>query len=279
MNYRNMIVCLDDSESSRQRLDFALDLAVRHAAHLTGLHLSYMPSPSFVAYDGVESLYDNLERDLAERQAAARATFLAAAGARNVPAGFVAARNLDIDAVSAYARVSDLVIAGQPDLRDTATYIGEGFPSRFVLDVARPVLFTPHGFPLKAAFEHVMVAWIGSRESSRALFDALPLLREARRVTVVTVHRDASSWPANSPVPAPDVIALLRRHGIEARLVENISHEEPGQWLLARATDMEDPADLLVAGAYGHNRLAELILGGVTRTLLDGMTLPVLLSH
>lgn len=279
MNYRNLIVCLDDSDSARQRLDFALGMAVRHAAHLTALHLSYMPSPAFVAYDGMERLYENLERDLAQRQAAAREAFLAAAQLRNIPASFVAARNLDIQAVSAYARVSDLIIAGQPDLRDSAAYIGEGFPSRFVLDVGRPVLFTPHGFPVKADFEHVMVAWKGSRESNRALFDALPLLREARRVTVLTVHRDDSPWPESSSVPAPDILGLLRRHGIEARLVENISREEPGRWLLDRATDLEDPADLLVAGAYGHSRLSELVLGGVTRTLLDGMTLPVLLSH
>lgn len=279
MTYRNLIVCLDDSAGSSPRLAFALDLAVRHAAHVTGLHLSFMPNPSFAAFDGMERLYDNLERDLAQRQAAAGEAFLAAARARNVPADFVAARNLDIAAATAFSRISDLVIAGQPDLRDTSAYIGEGFPSRFVLEVGRPVLFTPQGVLPRTDFGHVMVAWNGSRESSRALFDALPLLRQAGRVTVLTVHRDDSPWPANSPVPVPDLLGLLRRHGIEARLVANTSREEPGQWLLARATDLEDPADLLVAGAYGHSRLSELVLGGVTRTLLDGMTLPVLLSH
>lgn len=279
MTYRNLIVCLDDSAGSRSRLEFALDLAVRHAAHLTGLHLSYMPSATLMANEDMERLYENLERDLSRRQALAREAFLALAAARNVPADFVAARNLDISAVTAFARVSDLVIAGQPDPRDTTSYIGEGFPSRFLLDVGRPVLFAPPGAPTRADFGHVMVAWKGSRESGRALFDALPLLREAKRVTVLTVHPGDSPWPVNSPVPAPDLLGLLHRHGIEARLVENVSREEPGQWLLARATDIDDPADLLVAGAYGHSRLSELVLGGVTRTLLDGMTLPVLLSH
>lgn len=279
MDYHSIIVCLDDSESSRQRMDFALGLAVGHNAHLTGLHLSYIPSSAFAAYDGAEQLYAALLRDLAQRQAAAREAFLAAARTRNVPADFIAARNLDIAAATAYARVSDLIIAGQPDLLDTAAHLGEGFPSRFVLEVSRPVLFTPHGFPAGADFDHVMVAWKGSRESTRALFDALPFLLAAKRVTLLNVRREASPWPEGGPVPAPDVLALLRRHGVDARLVENIGGEDPGSWLLARATDMEDPADLLVAGAYGHSRLSELVLGGVTRTLLEQMTLPVLLSH
>lgn len=279
MDYRSITVCLDDSASSRQRLDLALGLAVRHNAHLSGLHLSYVPSSAFAAYDGAEQLYAALLRDLAQRQAAARDAFLAAARTRNVPAEFIAARSLDIAAATTLARVSDLVIAGQPDLRDTAAYVGEGFPSRFVLEVSRPVLFTPHGFPVGADFEHVMVAWNGSREATRALFDALPLLQAARRVTLLTVLRGDSPWPAGGPVPAPDVRALLQRHGVDARLLENAGGEDAGNWLLARATDLEDPADLLVAGAYGHSRLSELMLGGVTRTLLGQTTLPLLLSH
>lgn len=279
MDYRSLIVCLDDGDSSRERLDFALALAVRHGAHLTGLHLSYMPSGAFAAYEGAEQLYATLQLELAERQAAARMAFLAAAQRHNVPADFIAARNLDIAAATAHARLSDLVIAGQPDLGDTAAHVGDGFPSRFVLELGRPVLFTPPGFPPSPDFGHVMVAWNGSRESTRALFDALPLLLAAQRITVLTVHRADSPRPPGSPVPPPDLPALLRRHGVEARLLENSSREEPGAWLLARATDLEDPADLLVAGAYGHSRLSELVLGGVTRTLLGQMTLPVLLSH
>ena len=279
MDYRSIIVCLDDGENARQRMELALGLAIRHDAHLTGLHLSYMPSAAFVASDGAEQLYASLQRDLAQRQSAACDVFLAAARARNVPADFIAARNLDLSAATAYARVSDLVIAGQPDPVDTAAYLGEGFASRFLLDVGRPVLLTPHGLPARVDFDHVMVAWNGSRESSRALFDALPFLQAARRVTLLSVHREGSSWPEGGPVPAPDLQALLRRHGIDVRLVEHVGRDDPGRWLLARATDIEDPADLLVAGAYGHNRLSELVLGGVTRTLLEQMPLPLLLSH
>lgn len=281
MELRTLTACLDDSDGARARLAFALDLATRHGAHLDALHLSYMPGPTYVAEDGVQRLYDSLQQDLAARQAAARDAFLAAARARGLSAAFAAARSLDMAAATAHARASDLVIAGRPVPGDSSGYIGEGFPSRFLLELGRPVLFLPPGTPVAAAFGHVMVAWNGSRESTRALFDALPLLRQARRVTLLTLH--AGERPP-AALPPADPAALLRRHGIEATLVEAAGpgagrHDDAGRWLLARASEGDDPADLLVAGAYGHSRFAELVLGGVTRTLLDSAPLPVLLSH
>ncbi|MDF2447007.1 MAG: universal stress protein [Moraxellaceae bacterium] len=277
MNYRNMIVCLDDSAHSAKRLQFALELARRNGAHLTGLHLSYMPQTPYLAYDGVEPLFIRLEAELDKRQSAAREGFEAAASAAGVSTGWLAARSVDMEAIIAFARVSDLIIAGQPDPADTATYIGEGFPGRFLLGVARPVLFTPFANPLKASFDSIIVAWNGSREATRALRDAMPLLHAAARVTVLTVR--AENWLGAGAVPLPDIAAYLERHGIVADVLENITHEDAGEWLLARAENMDMPADLIVAGGYGHSRLSELVLGGVTRTLLHEMNVPVLLSH
>lgn len=277
MNYRNMIVCLDDSAHSAKRLAFALELARRHGAHLTGLHLSYMPQAPYLAYDGVEPLFVRLEAELDKRQAESRKAFESAADSAGVPNGWLAARSVDMEAIIGFARVSDLIIAGQPDPGDAATYIGEGFPARFLLGVARPMLFLPFAHPLKASFDSVIVAWNGSREATRALSDALPLLHAAQRVTVLTVRPDHR--PGAGAVPLPDIATYLQRHGIVADVLENITREDAGEWLLARAVDMDMPADLIVAGAYGHSRLAELMLGGVTRTLLHEMTVPVLFSH
>lgn len=275
--YQTLVVCLDDSDRSAARLDFALALAAGLGAHLTGLHLSYMPDAAMAAYDGAEVLYEKLERDLRQRQAAARASFEAGARKAGVEADWLAARSADMSAVTAFARASDLVIAGQPDPADSASYVGEGFPSRFLIELGRPVLFLPQGFAPAPAFDHVLVAWNGSREATRAVVDALPLLCAARRVTVLTVA--PALPPATGGIPRPDLVAMLRRHGVNATLEETISHEAPGDWLLARAADIDNPADLLVAGAWGHSRFAEFVLGGATRTLLAGMTLPVLLSH
>lgn len=276
MNYRDMMVCLDDSAHSPARLQFALELARRNGARLTGLHLSYMPQTPYLAYDGVEPLFVRLEAELDKRQSAAREGFEAAAREAGVDTGWLAARSVDMEAIIAFSRLNDLIIAGQPDPSDTATYIGEGFPGRFLLGVARPVLFTPFAYPLTTSMESIIVAWNGSREATRALYDAMPLLHAARRVTVLTVRPDSAAAGA---IPAPDIAAFLQRHGVVADVLENVSHEDPGAWLLARAQDMDEPADLIVAGGYGHARLTELVLGGVTRTLLRGMTVPVLLSH
>lgn len=277
MTYPTLTVCLDEGRACARRLRFALDFALRHDAWLQGVHLSYMPSPALAAYDGAEALFSGLERDLEARQAAARQAFLAAAEQAGVPASFVAASSLDSGTVVAHARASDLLIAGQPDAADSAAYVGAGYPARLVLDAGRPVLFLPHDALLPTDFRHVLVAWNGSRESSRALFDALPLLRLAERVTVLTASRDGP--PPVAPAPAPDLGAVLARHGIRAQVRVDTTRADPGEWLLERAADREDPADLVVAGAYGHSRFAELVLGGVTRSLLERMTLPVLFSH
>lgn len=276
--YQTLVVCLDDSDHSATRLDFALALATSLGAHLTAVHLSYMPDAAMAAYDGVEVLYEKLERDLQQRQVAARARFEARArDAGGVETAWIAARSSDMTAVTRYARACDLVIAGQPDPGDSASYVGEGFPSRFLIELGRPVLFIPRGVVPLASFERVLVAWNGSRESTRAVFDALPLLCAARHVTVLTVT--PALPPASGGLPHPDLVAMLRRHGVNATLEETISHEAAGDWLLARAADIDTPADLLVAGAWGHSRIAEFVLGGATRTLLAGMTLPLLLSH
>lgn len=103
------------------------------------------------------------------------------------------------------------------------------------------------------------------------------LLKAAGQVKVLSVR--PASWLGTGAVPAPALGAFLERHGVKAEIIENRSHDEPGEWLLARANDIEMQADLVVAGAYGHSRLTELVLGGVTRTLLDGMDVPVLMSH
>lgn len=277
LKYQTLVVCLDDSDHSGARLDFALALAAGLGAHLTGLHLSYMPDAAMAAYDGVEVLYERLERDLTQRQASAREVFEDRARQARVDHAWVAARSGDMAAVTAFARASDLVIAGQPDPADSASYVGEGFPSRFLIELGRPVLFLPRGLAPATTFDNVLVAWNGSREATRAAFDALPLLCAARRVTVLTVT--PALPPANAAVPRPDLAALLRRHGVNALQEETLSSEAPGDWLLARVADRGTPADLLVAGAWGHSRLAEFVLGGATRSLLTGMTLPVLLSH
>lgn len=279
MSYRSMMVCLDDSARSQERLDFAIRLALSDEAHLTGVHLSYMPLASYMAYDGAEPAYAQLEQDLLRRQQDAEAAFADATRRAGLKTGWVAARSESLDSVALLARGQDLVIAGQRDPEDATTWIGEGFPGRFLLETARPVLMTPCTGPLQPLFERIAVAWNGSREAARAVADALPLLRQAGHVMVLMVVPPPARHEEPKSVPRPDIMAWLHRHGVRAELIEDVGSDDAGEWMLARLGEDDLQADLLVAGAYGHSRLTEIILGGVTRTLLRDMTLPILFSH
>jgi nucleotide-binding universal stress UspA family protein len=125
--------------------------------------------------------------------------------------------------------------------------------------------------------DNVLVAWDGGREASRAIADAFPLLERARRVTVIAVSRDEAAAADASPAEAR-LGAWLREHGVKVEIARHaVGDVSAGEWLLSRAADLG--SDLIVMGGYGHTRVRELILGGVTRTMLQSMTVPVLMSH
>jgi nucleotide-binding universal stress UspA family protein len=122
--------------------------------------------------------------------------------------------------------------------------------------------------------EHVLVCWDGGREAARAATDALPFLREARKVTVLTVNTGA----APSEVPGADIALYLARHGVKSEAARTPAGGiDPGNVILSRAFDYG--VDLIVMGAYGHSRVREILLGGATRAILRQMTVPVLMSH
>jgi nucleotide-binding universal stress UspA family protein len=174
-----------------------------------------------------------------------------------------------------FAQAADLVVMGQikPGARPAPTWR----PDEIVVSCGRPVLMVPYVGNYPKVGRRVLVAWDGSREAVRALNDALPLIRAADTVTVMTVRaRPKDLNPASASMGR--VVRHLARHGIAASAVQalhaggSISDE-----LLSRTVDLA--ADLLVAGAYHHSQLRESLLGGISRELFQHMTLPVLMSH
>jgi nucleotide-binding universal stress UspA family protein len=122
-----------------------------------------------------------------------------------------------------------------------------------------------------------LVGWNASREASRAVHDALPLLAKAES-TCVFLANPKRGLAAHGEEPGADIARHLARHGLKVEVAKTIADDvADSALLLNHASDMG--ADLLVMGAYGHSRLREFILGGVTRSLLREMTVPVLLSH
>jgi nucleotide-binding universal stress UspA family protein len=123
-----------------------------------------------------------------------------------------------------------------------------------------------------------MVAWDGSQESTRAIYDAMPFLRLAQQVSVLTIDETAKRSRPGSAT-GKDIAATIERHGVRAEIValSGVDHSGVGEALLSQAADLG--ADLLVMGAYGHARWREMVLGGATRTVMSSATLPVLLSN
>jgi len=177
--------------------------------------------------------------------------------------------------ISALVRAVDLVVYGQaaPDYR-----LPTGFgPEEIVIGSGRPMLVVPYAGEFAAIGRRALVAWDGSPEVSRALHDALPLLRKAEAVTVMTVRRSEARSERDGPLLAR-LIKHLQRHGIPAQSEETLRGDIPvSDVLLSRAADLD--ADLIVAGAYHHSRIRESLFGGVSRELLGHMTVPVLMSH
>ena len=139
------------------------------------------------------------------------------------------------------------------------------------------MLVVPYAFERRPVGRRVLVAWNASREAARAVSDALPLLKRAGQVDVVAFE-PGKSGAAHGEEPGADIALYLARHGVKVTVSRVDAPDlDVGNQLLSRAFDLS--ADLIVMGAWGHSRLRELVLGGVTRTVLESMTVPVLMAH
>jgi nucleotide-binding universal stress UspA family protein len=164
------------------------------------------------------------------------------------------------------------VLAAQPEPGDL---LATALAGDLVLSVGRPVLFVPYAGRFPATGKRVLVAWNASREAARAVSDALPLLARAESFEVVAFEPRPGD---HGEVPGADIALYLARHGVKATAARQSAPEiDIGAQILSRAADTG--ADLIVMGGYGHSRLRELVLGGVTRSMLEAMTVPVLMSH
>ncbi|MFL9965487.1 universal stress protein [Paraburkholderia sediminicola] len=275
MNCKTLLVHLDDSTHSDARLDYALQIAARHDAHLIGLYVvcEELTGPLFLQGEAIWSADLKAHRDVNLKSAHAR--FIAVARRAGCSVEWRAPAGPPAETATLHARHADLVILGQEDLKDPNAYVARQFVDDVVMGSGRPTIVLPHAGPVRPQIENVMIAWDGGRESARAATDALPLIRRASFVTVMTVQRH----PHDGEPAGFNVAAWLARHGIEASFTATpkLSGVDTGVMLLNMLADRH--IDLLVMGAYGHTRAHERLLGGVTRTMLQSMTLPVLMSH
>jgi nucleotide-binding universal stress UspA family protein len=274
--YKTILVHVDNGKHCPKRLDIAVQLAQRYEAHLVGLHaLSPEHLAALGATEAAPIVIEAQKRRAAEAALVAQTVFRRAvekAGLAN--SEWRTSSDEAVAAITLHARYADLVVMGQPDPEDSAG-VDAVVAHEVVLAAGRPVLFVPFAGRFEQLGTHVLLAWNGSREATRAATDALPLLRQADKVSVVTVNPHGR---LHGDIPGADIGLYLARHGVRVDVSTIVGTEvDAGNLLLSRAADLG--CDLIVMGAYGHSRLRELVLGGVTRTLFDSMTVPTLMSH
>ena len=275
--YKTLLVPVDGRSKSTRSLELACRIASTYDAHVVGLFVE--PSgyiPSAARAEGAEKLLQELQRKVSAQAAAeARARFDSVMKpAAMQRAEWRIAQGPRAEALALHARYADLVIINQTDSESPdATHFGDGV----LLAVSKPVLLVPYVGEMKTFGQNVLVCWNASREASRALTDALPLLKAAAKVTVLTVD-GRGSVNGHGDSPGSDIALYLARHGINTVTAQTVSGDmDVGSLILSRTFDLG--ADLIVMGAYGHSRAREIVMGGATRTVLQSMTAPVLMSH
>ena len=279
MSIKNILVYVDDSEQVDDRLDVAVGLARTHEAHLAAIYAipePYIPSYVGGGYMPAELIESQAER-AHERAAEARTRLEERMNRLGIEAEWRQTEGYAAEVVSLNAKYADLTVVGQANPDDPQNYPNPGLPAEVALSAGRPVLVVPYVGAGHEVGKNVLVAWNGSREATRAVNDALPILKCADKVTVLAVNpRKGDS--DHGDVPSADISLHLARHGVKVEASQTVTDAiDVGGILLSRISDLG--ADLVVMGAYGHSRMRELMMGGATRDLLRYMTVPVLMSH
>ncbi|MBK8960603.1 MAG: universal stress protein [Proteobacteria bacterium] len=277
MCYKDIVVQIADGPDCATRLALALKLATLHGAHLTGLYVEPpLPMSAFPEIPVPVEIIDAQEAAAAQRLAALEQQFAQAARQAGVSAEWRVSHADAVTALNVNARYADLLVTGHSE-DSNVSWFDIAATKHIALESGRPVLVVPCHAAVATFGERVLVAWNGSREAVRAVHDALPLLKRAAFVQVVVINPSVG-YGDHGAEPGADICRHLARHGIQAEAyVGHADSQAIGAALHQQATAIG--ADLVVMGAYGHSRFRELVLGGVTRHLLQHLPVPMLMAH
>ncbi len=279
MQYKNLLVYLDQGASNKERVNTAIAIAKVHEARLTGVVVNALPASSILhklGFGSGETLMEQQRTDAEEifehfRQVTAQEAVQADTRIIECVEGRAAEK------LARMARIFDLSIMRQanPD-KPNASFISE-LSEEVMLSSGRPVFFIPyigvHNIPCRRG----LIAWDGSKAATRAVHDALPLLKMMEKVIILIVDADKIEHYADSQ-PGEELSRHLSIHGVNNE-IRRLAKAEVSTSTIILNELSDGGADILIMGGYGTPKLREVMLGGVTRTLFECMTVPVFMSH
>jgi nucleotide-binding universal stress UspA family protein len=273
---KDVIVKLERDGSRRPIQEFATSVAETFNAHLTGVAF---------ADDGISSaIFSGVPADVVQKVIAQntkdaqmeidRFAEISERRLASVAHRLVIERRLDMpDAFAEMARCADLSIIMQSDDGDYGN--NDAIIEATLFESGRPLLVAPYIQRAELKLDRVVCCWDGGWPAARAIGDALPLLKMAGEVKLLTITREDSLKPDCQTL---EIATHLARHDLKVDVEITTSADvDVAESILNYVAD--NSVTLVVMGGYGHSRFREFVLGGVTRTMLSSMTVPVLLSH
>jgi nucleotide-binding universal stress UspA family protein len=276
---KDILVLCDANETNTSRVDTALTYAKSFGSHISGVHM--IPYPIIPVYGGMypdsASYSAAFQMDKAnDRAKELEKTFVEAASKLAIPYEWKTIEGLDLDFVIENARYTDMVVAPAV-YSHYSDQTSHHLCAYFATNLGRPLLIIPD---LKKIFDlpkKVIIAWNESHEATRAVHDALPILKRAEYIQIVSVSKGDQKEKENM-LRCEQLQRHLNHHGIHAEVFAP-EKSPKGTGFTIYESALEVSAELIVMGAYGHTRFKQIMLGGTTKFLIENSTLPLFVSN
>ncbi|MGA8610150.1 MAG: universal stress protein [Xanthobacteraceae bacterium] len=274
--YKDIIVNLSVRNASKTTGAYGISVASALQAHITGVAIAFIPNipGASLGYLPIETIEVQQRENESGAQAAIN-HFVAAADNAGISAEPRMLRVGFANAAQQFGRIArryDLSVVGEvePDVHSVEAMIAEAI----LFESGRPIIIVPYMQKAPFKLDRVMICWDGSRAAVRAIADAMPLLERAGNIEVVSVISERGK---RVELQGTDMGLHLARHGLKVEVTRIPHHIDAAAALLSHSAD--SGADFMVMGGYGHSRLREFVLGGVTRSILGSISVPTLMSH
>lgn len=279
MAIKDLLVAYQGDEGSRTALTFALQMAKKYDAVVTGAHVSapnqYAKETNrWISRDVLDMMRAAEKRAMDSIESAFREDVRAIdASARHDWIGLTGAPGLLLARLSRYF---DVLLTGHFGAAIRQGGSGALQPEELIRRSGRPTIILPEDYQIRPFKEEAVVAWDGSSSAARALSDAMQILETKKRIDIVTVEAEGADWDTRW-LGDHDIVGHLQRHGVDARRVPLKRSGSVGRTILDYCAET-DP-DLLVMGAFGRGKLGAMLFGGVSSHILQHQKVPILMSH